>query len=294
MKIVVELDPPPDNVAGDSLAFLMDGARALAEAGADSVTMADNPRAIARGDSVALAALTRAGTGVPVIPHLTCRDRTLIGLRASLLALDMAGIHDVLVVTGDPVREEDRSRVPRRAEFHSADLSRYIGEWNRETACFSRPFAVSAALNVNAPNFASELARAEKKAQAGVTRFFTQPVLSAEGLRNLEASRRALGQELYGGILPIVSEKNALFLSRGIRGIRIGGDVMSRYRGADKETAAALAREVSVDYARAMANDVDGWYVITPFRRFDLVAAIARELRDGERCSLARALVRAS
>jgi hypothetical protein len=43
MKIAVELDPPAGNGAGDALAFLSDGARALARAGADFITMADNP-----------------------------------------------------------------------------------------------------------------------------------------------------------------------------------------------------------------------------------------------------------
>jgi len=283
MRVAVELDPPAGNPAGDSLAFLQGGARTLAEAGADYITMADNPRAVARGDSVALASLTHVCTGIPVIPHITCRDRNLVALRSGLCALDMAGIHEVLVVTGDPVREEDRARIGRRAEFHSAELSRYIGEWNLDPACFSKPFSVSAALNVNAPNFRAELKRAEKKAQSGVTRFFTQPILSATGLRNLETAKRELGQELYGGILPIVSEKNARFLAGGIRGISVGEDVINQYRGINKEEAMTVAIDISLEYARAMRNDVNGFYVITPFRRIDLVAKIIRELKNDRR-----------
>lgn len=283
MLIAVELDPPAGNPSGDALAFLKDGARTLAEAGADYITMADNPRAAPRGDSIALASLTHVCTGIPVIPHITCRDRNLVALRSALCALDMAGIHEVLAVTGDPVREEDRARIGRRAEFHSAELSRYIAEWNREPACFSKPFSVSAALNVNAHNFAAELKRAEKKAQSGVTRFFTQPVLSAEGLRNLETAKREIGQDLYGGILPIVSEKNARFLASGIRGISVGDDVIHQYRGFNKEEAMTLAIDISLEYARAMRNDVSGFYVITPFRRIDLVEKIVKELKNDGR-----------
>lgn len=283
MRIAVELDPPGGNAGGDALAFLRAGAQRLADAGADYITMADNPRAAVRGDSIALAALTRASTGVPVIPHITCRDRNLIAIHAGLCALDIAGLHEVLVVTGDPVREEDRARIAGRAKFHSADLARYIGEWNLDPARFSEPFSVSAALNINAPNFGAELKRAEKKAQNGVTRFFTQPILSVTGLRNIETAKRELDQELYGGILPIVSEKNAQFLSKGIRGISVGEDVLQQYSGIDKDTATALAVSISLDYARAMRNDVAGLYVITPFRRIDLVETILGELKYGER-----------
>ncbi|HNY16890.1 MAG TPA: methylenetetrahydrofolate reductase [Treponemataceae bacterium] len=282
MRIAVELDPPAGNATGDALSFLCAGALALAEAGADCITMADNPRAVARGDSIALGALTQVMTGIPVIPHITCRDRNLNAIRSGLCALDMAGINEVLAVTGDPVRAEDLDRIGRRAEFHSADLARYIGEWNLYPDLFSRHFTVSAALNINAPNFDAELRRADVKARCGVTRFYTQPVLSREGLRNIEKAKRTLGQELYGGILPIVSEKNALFLAGGIRGIRVGDDVMDLYRGVGKDESSALAINVSTEYARAMRNDVTGFYVITPFKRIDLVKIIVNKLKNAE------------
>lgn len=282
MRIAVELDPPAGNATGDALAFLRDGALALAEAGCDYITMADNPRAISRGDSITLAALVHTLTGVHVIPHITCRDSNLIALHSGLTALDMAGIHEILAVTGDPLRTEDRARIRRRAEFHSADLARHVGDWNKDPAGFSKPFAISAALNVNAPNFDAEIRRAEKKAECGVTRFFTQPILSESGLRNLEAIRRELDQEIYGGILPIVSEKNAVFLAAGIRGIRVSDEVRNLYHGADKEKSAKIAIEVSVAYARAMRNMVSGFYIVTPFRRIDLVDVIIKELRNDE------------
>lgn len=294
MRIAVELDSPAGNAAGDSLAFLSGGARTLALAGADCITMVDSPRALARGDSVALAALVRVITGISVIPHITCRDRNLIGLRSALLALDMAGIHDVLVVTGDPTREEARGRVTQCASLHSAELARVIGEWNLDPSIFSKPFTVSAALNVNALDFAAELRRAEKKAANGVTRFFTQPVLSSNALRNVGLAWRELGQELYAGILPVVSEKNAAFLAGGVRGICVGDEVMTRYRGVDKERAEGLALEISLDFARAMRNDVEGLYIITPFRRVDLVNELVKTLRDAERDRAYDGLVKVS
>lgn len=288
MLIAVELDPPERNPEGGALAFLRDGAIALSDAGADLITMADNPRAISRGDSVSLAILISALTRVPVIPHIACRDRNELSLRSALSALDIAGLHEVLVVTGDPVRAEDRDKVRGRAGLCSADLARMIPEWAEDG--FSRGFSVSAALNINARNFGAELARAERKIGNGVCRLFTQPVLSPAALVNLERARRSLDCEIFGGILPVVSSRNADFLANGIPGIRIDDSVRNRYSGLDRDAAAALAVELSLEFAREMRNHVDGLYLITPFRRIDIVEKILKGLRtDEESCGQKKA-----
>ena len=36
------------------------------------------------------------------MPHITCRDRNLIGLQSHLMGLNALGLHDILAVTGDP------------------------------------------------------------------------------------------------------------------------------------------------------------------------------------------------
>lgn len=282
MRIAVELDPPAQNAHADALAFLRDGALSLREAGADCITMADNPRAVSRGDSVALSSLVHALSGVPVIPHIACRDRNAIAIHSALTALDIAGLHEVLVVTGDPVRPEDRLLVKNRAEFCSADLARTIAGWNTDDNGFSKAFCVSAALNINAQNFDAELRRAERKITNGVTRLFTQPVLSDDGLKNLETARLSLDCEIFGGILPVVSYRNAEFLSGGIRGISISPDIRSRYLGLDKNQASRLAVSLSLDFAREMESYVDGYYLITPFRRLDIIEEIIRAIRARE------------
>lgn len=286
MKIAVELDPPAGNAAGDALAFLADGARALARAGADFITMADNPRAAPRGDSVSLAALVAAVSRVPVVPHLTARDRNELAIRSALLALDIAGVHEIIAVTGDPLRggghDESRRKISRATDLCAADLAALISKWNIEENLFSRPFAVTAALNVNARNFDAELERARRKAERGVRRFFTQPVLSEVAARNAERARRSLGLEVYGGILPIVSERNAQFLATEVPGIRVSDELVRRYRGLDKEDAARAAVSLSLEFAHELRRFADGIYLITPFKRVDIVTEIVAGIVAGE------------
>jgi homocysteine S-methyltransferase len=208
---------------------------------------------------------------------------------SALVALDACGIHDVLAVTGDPAPRGDENthsvakalcqepssprNIPR---LISTDLARLAGEWAEES--FSKPFSVSAALNVNAPNFDAELRKAERKISAGVTRFLTQPVLSEEALINLGRAYSQLDATILGGILPVVSLKNALFLEEHISGIRISREIISLYKNASKEESQHLASSIAIKFARAMANITDGWYIITPFRRVELSAQIVVEL----------------
>lgn len=276
MKIAVELDPPAGNAAGDALAFLTEGARELARAGADFITMADNPRAAARGDSVSLAALVTAVSGVPIVPHLTSRDRNELAIRSALLALDIAGIHEVIAVTGDPLR----ASVARGTSLCAADLAALIAEWNVEENFFSRPFTITAALNVNARNFDAELERAQRKAERGVRRFLTQPVLSETAARNAERARRSLGLEVFGGILPIVSERNALFLATEVPGIQVSDDIVRRYRGLGREDATRAAISLSLEFAQELRRFADGIYLITPFKRVDIVTEIVASIVD--------------
>lgn len=286
--IAVELDSPANNRASQQgLDTWLASARALAAGGADAITIADNPLALPRADAATLAAVLWREAGIPAIPHLACRDRNRNALLSSLLALDLLGIHDILAVTGDPIRAEDRGSVKSLAAFDSSAFASLISEWN--DTLFSSPFSVSGALNLNAANFDAELAKADKKIKAGVSRFFTQPIHSERALRNLERAGTGLGAAILAGILPIVSRRNAVFLAEKVPGMQVDGSIVDRYEGADAETATELAVTIALGTAMAARAFVDGFYVITPFRRIDIVLRIVGQLAKPD-VALARAV----
>jgi homocysteine S-methyltransferase len=274
--IAVEIDPPADA----DIRFFMDSAIKMRSLGVDAITIADNPFARSRADSAIIACKLARETGMKVIPHLTCRDRNLNALKSALLGLSIEGIDAVLAVTGDPVQAEDRSRIKSLAGFCSLDFARTISEWNATD--FTRPFTICGALNVNAPNFQVELNRAILKTEAGVSVFFTQPVLGEEAVRNLERARGALPLEtqLLGGILPVVSHRNALFMNQNLNGITVSEEIAELYREATKERATELAVSISVDIMEKISPSVDGYYLITPFKRIDIIESIVAELKS--------------
>ena len=271
----VELDPPE----GADVSRFMEGARALQRFGADLITVADCPVARARIDSSLMACKLRRELGANVLPHMTCRDRNLNATQALLLGLCAEGIGNVLVITGDPVPAASRDEVKSVYNFNSRKLIRYIQGLN-ETV-LPTPFRVFAALNVNVRNFRIQLELAREKEEAGACGFFTQPVLSEQGLENLMLAREMLQGKLLGGILPIVSRRNALFLNSEIAGIHVDEALIARYDGADRERGETLAAEISTDFARRMAPYVDGYYLITPFGRTALIGHIMEEIRRG-------------
>lgn len=270
--IAVELDPPAD----DDLSFFLDGVRALSQAGADAVTIADCPIGRPRADSSLLACKLRRELGVEPLPHLTCRDRNLNATKALLLGLSMEGVHNVLLVTGDPIPSTDRDEVKSVFNFNSRKLARYVSGLNESV--LRTPFRIFGALNVNAANFAVQLRLALEKEENGVSGFLTQPVLSAQALDNLKLARETLKGKILGGIYPVVSHKNACFLNNEIAGMRIAPEITDLYEGKDREEAEELAVRISARIAGEIAPYVDGLYLMTPFRRVALMTRILEQI----------------
>ncbi|WP_273078030.1 bifunctional homocysteine S-methyltransferase/methylenetetrahydrofolate reductase [Selenomonas felix] len=273
IPIAVELDPPDTGNADKFMA----GARELQAAGVHAITIADNPIARARMDAAMLAGRVRRSLGIEPIPHMTCRDRNLNAIKSILLGLSAEGIHNMIAITGDPIPTAERDEVKSVYQFNSRKLSAFIKSLGERGDVI--PFHVFGALNVNAKHFPSQLGLAKKKMEAGMTGFFTQPVLSAQAKENLRTARDTLpGALILGGIMPVVSERNARFMASEITGIHVEERIINAYHGLDREAAEELAVELSLGIARDIKPYIDGYYIITPFSRTALVARIAAEM----------------
>ena len=271
--IAVELDPPE---SGDVTKF-MAGARELQAHGADIITIADCPIARARMDSSILACKIHRELGVEALPHMTCRDRNLNATKALLLGLSAEGVHNVLTVTGDPIPSADRDEVKSVFNFNSRMLARYIGGLG-ETV-LTTPFRVFGALNLNARNFSVQLRLAQKKEENGMVGFLTQPVLTQQALENLKLAHETLHGKILGGIIPIVSQRNALFMNSEVAGITVDQEIIDRYAGLDRAQGEELAVRISTAIAKEIAPYVDGFYLMTPFGRTGLMGRIMDEIR---------------
>ncbi len=270
--IAVELDPPRK---ADHSGF-MEGAKRLQNAGIDILTIADCPIGRPRMDSSLLACKVTRELQLQVIPHMTCRDRNLNATKALLLGLYAEGVRNLLTVTGDPIPTAERDEVKSVYQFNSRKMSRYIhtlGESELPT-----PFQVFGALNLNARNFQVQLNIAKDKEANGMCGFLTQPVLSKEGLENLILARKELKGKILGGIMPVLSEKNARFMNSEINGIHVAPEICDLYIGVNREEGEQLALKISTEIAREIAPYVDGYYIMTPFNRVGLIENIIHKI----------------
>jgi homocysteine S-methyltransferase len=108
----------------------------------------------------------------------------------------------------------------------------------------------------------------------------TQPVLSAQALENLKLARQTLKGKILGGIMPVVSQRNAIFMENEISGINVCPEIIDLYAGADRERGEELAVTVSAAIAKEIAPYVDGFYLMTPFGRTGLMGRIMDKIRQ--------------
>ena len=275
--IAIELDSPKDADLTNYLA----GAKRLQAAGADLLTIADCPIARARMDSSLVACRVHRELGLCTLPHMTCRDRNLNATKALLLGLYAEGVREVLAITGDPIPTAERDEVKNVYQFNSRKLAQYIVSLAGEGREMPSPMTVFGALSLNARNFEVELRRAGEKLENGMSGFLTQPVLSEQAVENLRRTRETLGEraKILAGIMPVVSQRNAIFMENEVNGIHVAEDIMEAFAGLDREQGEALGLEISLKMAREALPYADGFYLMTPFNRVALMERLIARLK---------------
>ena len=276
--IAIELDSPRNA----DLTGYLEGAKKLQAAGADLLTIADCPIAQARMDSSLVACRVHRELGLCTLPHMTCRDRNLNATKALLLGLYAEGVREVLAITGDPIPTAERDEVKNVYQFNSRKLAQYIVSLAGEGREMPGPMTVFGALNLNARNFDVELRRAKEKLENGMSGFLTQPVLSAQAMENLKKSRETLGADakILAGIMPVVSQRNAIFMENEINGIHVEDWIIEKFAGLDRAQGEELGLAISLEMAKAALPYADGLYLMTPFNRVALMERLIGRLKQ--------------
>lgn len=275
--IAVELDPP----YGSDLSKLVAAARVLRYGGADVVTISDSPLAQVRMDAALTSVLLRQEAGIETMPHFCCRDKNTIALKAQLLASHASGIRNILAVTGDGVAGDNRTEIKSVFNTHSRGLIAMIHEMNGDVFAHA-PFFVGGAFNINAVNIEAEWNRLLEKHKAGASYFLTQFIFSDEAVAFLRRMEKPEGVYILGGILPLVSYRNAMFMSQEIPGIHIPAHMVERFSPEmDRTEAQEAGTLLAVEMARKIRPYVDGLYIMAPFNRADMVVDIISRIREG-------------
>ncbi|MBV7507065.1 bifunctional homocysteine S-methyltransferase/methylenetetrahydrofolate reductase [Bacillus sp. sid0103] len=283
-SVIVELDPPRKL---DTTKFF-EGAKALKEAGIDSITLADNSLATVRISNESLGYLVKEKLGMRPLIHIACRDRNIIGLQSHLMGLHTLGMNDVLAITGDPARVGDFPGASSVYDVSSFELIQMIKQLN-EGLSFSgkdlgqkTAFSIAAAFNPNVRSVEKAVKRLEKKIQYGADYFISQPVFSEEKLIEVYENTKHLDAPIYIGLMPLTSSKNAEFLHNEVPGIKIADSIRNRMASLNDNPlqAAREGIEITKSLIDTALDLFNGIYLITPFLRYELTAELALYTRQ--------------
>ena len=216
------------------------------------------------------------------MPHVTCRDRNIIGLRGSLLGSYAAGIRHFLMITGDPVTSADRSQITPVFDYNSIRFMNMAKLLNDETFSEDR-IIYGGALNYHGRNADAIARRMSLKMEQGCSFFLTQPVYGTEDIKRLAYLKEKTGAKIMAGIMPLVSYKNALFMANEMPGIHVPQEIVELYSPEmSREEAEEVAVRVSLDIADKMKETADGYYFMVPFNRVKLICRIIEQIRKNK------------
>ncbi|MDY6064875.1 MAG: bifunctional homocysteine S-methyltransferase/methylenetetrahydrofolate reductase [Finegoldia sp.] len=266
--IAVEYVPPKNLDMGKYI----DNVKKYYDHGVDAITIPDCPVARVRVDASYTAYKIKREVGIDPVVHMTCRDRNINATKALLFALNIENILNVILVTGDPIPSAEKDDIKSVYQFNSTKLTGFVEDMNKDV--FTNKMNLGAALNVNATNFSMELNRAKEKEKAGTKVFYTQPIISEKAVENLKIAKKELKAYIMGGLMPIVSYKNASYIEAEIYGMSVEKEIIEKYKKADESEYKKLAIEVTCLYAEKIKDYVDGFYIITPFDKVDLVCDV--------------------
>jgi methionine synthase I (cobalamin-dependent)/5,10-methylenetetrahydrofolate reductase len=276
---IVELDSPKTL----SMDKFLTGAKALQDAGAAAVTLADNSLAILRMSNLAAAIRLRQEVGVTPLLHLACRDRNLLGLQSEIMGLGTLGFRHVLAVTGDPAKVGDHPGATSVYDVNSLGLIKLLAGMNRGVNSVGKAlngqtrFVIGCAFNPNALNLDSQVKKLETKLAAGAQYVMTQPVFDVELARRTAARLKPLGVPVFLGVMPLLSSRNAEFLHNEVPGIKIAEPLREKLRHcADDAAATRIGLEVAREIRQVALESFGGVYLITPFLRYEVSVDLLR------------------
>ena len=266
----VEVLPPKGCDAEKTL----DSIRLLKEKGVDGVNIPDGPRAQTRMSAQATAVLVEREIGIEAVLHYCCRDRNLLGMMSDLLGAAALGLHNLLLITGDPPKMGPYPDATAVFDIDAIGLTNMVNKLNHGLDLGNNPigkptaFSIGVGVNPGAVNMDEEIKRFEWKVEAGAEYAITQPVFDTEQLKRFLDLISHVRIPIVAGIWPLVSFRNAEFLHNEVPGVEVTPEILERMRVAS-DISKEAARDEGIAIAResllAVRDDIQGVQVSAPF-----------------------------
>jgi len=233
----------------------------LKDAGVDAVNIPDGPRAQTRMSAQATAVLVEREIGIEAVLHYCCRDRNLLGMMSDLLGAAALGLHNLLIITGDPPKMGPYPDATAVFDIDAIGLTNMVNKLNHGLDLGNNPigrptaFSIGVGVNPGAVNLEEEIRRFEWKVEAGAEYAITQPVFDTEQLRSFLEKISHVRIPIIAGIWPLISFRNAEFLHNEVPGVNVTPEILERMRIAS-DKGKEEAREEGIRIARESLLEV--------------------------------------
>ena len=266
----------------------------LKDAGVDAVNIPDGPRAQTRMSAQATAVLVEREIGIEAVLHYCCRDRNLLGMMSDLLGAAALGLHNLLIITGDPPKMGPYPDATAVFDIDAIGLTNMVNKLNHGLDLGNNPigrptaFSIGVGVNPGAVNMEEEIRRFEWKVEAGAEYAITQPVFDTEQLRSFLKRISHVRIPIVAGIWPLISYRNAEFMHNEVPGVNVTPEILERMRvasGLGKEE----AREEGISIARESLLEVrdiiQGVQVSAPFGNVRYALQVFEALKEFQGCT---------
>ena len=243
-----------------------------------AVNVTDGSRAVLRMSSLAACVLLQQ-QGIEAVCQVTCRDRNIIGLQADLMGAEALGIHNILALTGDPVKAGDHPKARSVYDLESVRLLKLIQKLNagvdhNDAALTDGALHLlpGAAVDPQLDSWSSLKSRFERKIAAGAQFFQSQLVTDFDRLEKFMSQiAEPAGKPILAGIFLFKSAKNAEFIKKVVPGVHISDTLIQRLENASDpiQEGVAIAAE-QVKLAQSLCQGVH----LMAIKREDLIPQI--------------------
>lgn len=243
-----------------------------------AVNITDGSRAVLRMCSLAAAAILQQ-QGLEPVCQMACRDRNRIALQADLMGANALGIHNILALTGDPIKAGDHPDARAVFDMESVRLLQLITKLNGGFDANDKPLTdgvtelfPGAAVDPQLASWSGLQRRFERKVAAGAQFFQSQMVVDFDRLEKFMSQIAvAYDQPILAGIFLLKSAKNARFINRCVPGVKIPESTIERLERAPDPLEEGMA--ISAEQVRLAQQLCQGVHMMA-VKREDLIPEI--------------------
>ncbi len=207
----------------------------------------------------------------------------MLGMISDLLGAAAAGLHNILIVTGDPPRTGPYPDATAVFDIDSIGLTNVVFRLNHGMDPGGNPigeptqWVIGVALNPFAVDIERELRRLYWKVDAGAEFVITQPIFDPARFERFLGRITDYDVPIIAGIWPLLSARNAEFLAHEVPGQHLPASVIRRMRQADergRDAARAEGIAIAREVLDAVRDAVRGVHLSAPRGHVDAALAV--------------------